>query len=115
MQAQKGEAIIADGAAPVARAWLGGVYGTCGDVTRARQKLAELQALEKKQYVDMAAFAEIHASLGELDQALDYYEKAIADRTPNMVYARFHTNVAPALATSPRYQALLARLAYPKQ
>ena len=114
VQAQKGEAIIADGAAPVARAWLGAVYGTCGDVTRARQKLAELQALAQKQYVDPSTFADIHASLGELDQALDYFEKAIADRTPGMVHARFHTNVSPTLATSSRYQALLARLAYPK-
>ena len=114
VQAQKGEAIIADGAAPLARAWIGATYGTCGDVTRARQKLAELQALEKKQYLDPATFADIHASLGELDQAFEYFEKAIADRTPNMVHARFHTKVVPALATSPRYKALIERLAFPK-
>ena len=114
VQAQKGEAIIADGAAPLARAWLGAAYGTCGDVTRARQKLADIQTLEKKQYVDPVTFADIHASLGELDQALDYYEKAITDRTPATVHARLQTNVVPALVTSPRYKALLERLAYPK-
>ena len=53
---------------------------------RAIDKLEQLHVLEAKQYVDPVTFAQIHGALGELDESLRWYEKAFADRTPNMVY-----------------------------
>jgi tetratricopeptide (TPR) repeat protein len=113
-QAEIGERIIAGGAAPLSRSWLGITYATCGDTVRARQKLAELHALEKSQYVDPVTFAAIHSALGEMDQALTWYEKAYQDRTPNMSYALIFPLVSPELAGNARFQAILDHMGLKK-
>ena len=87
VQAEIAERRIAGGIAPLSQAWLGVTYAMCGDGARARQKIDDLHALETKQYVDPVTYAEIHCALGEMDEALRWYEKAFDDRTPNMVYA----------------------------
>ena len=79
-QAEIAERRLAGGAAPLSWSWLGVTYATCGDTARARQMLQRLHALEEKQYVDPVTFAQVHGALGEVDVALDWYEKA-----PNMV------------------------------
>jgi TolB-like protein/Tfp pilus assembly protein PilF len=109
-QADIAEKKIAGGAAALARSWLGITYATCGDTVRARQKLGELHALEKTQYVDPVTFAGIHSALGEMDQALTWYEKAYADRTPNMSYALIIPKICPELVGNVRFQAILVRM-----
>jgi serine/threonine-protein kinase len=106
-QAEIGERRIAGGAAPLSWAWLGTAYALCGDVVRAREKLAQLHALEEKQYVDPVTFAQIHGALGEMDESLRWYEKALADRTPNMVYAPILPGLCPELVGNARYQAIV--------
>ena len=108
------ERMIAGGAAPLSRSWLGAGYATCGDIARARQKLDELHALEKKQYVDPVTFAEIHSSLGEIDEALRWYEKAFEERTPNMVYAFIGSRINPELAGNARYKVIVDRMDFPQ-
>jgi TolB-like protein/Tfp pilus assembly protein PilF len=112
-QAEIAERKIAGGAAALARSWLGVAYALCGDVPRARQKLDELHALEAQQYVDPVTFADIHASLGESEEALRWYEKAFEDRTPNMVFARGVERSFPEIARDARYQAIVARMGFP--
>ena len=114
-QAEIGERRIAGGAAPLCWSWLGATYAHCGETARARRKLDELHALESKQYVDPVTFAEIHCALGELDEALRWYEKAFADRTPNMVYASILPRISPVLAGNRRYQAIVDRMGFPQQ
>jgi len=113
-QAEIAERRIAGGAAPLSWSWLGVTYATCGDITRARHKLDQLHALEKKQYVDPVTFAEIHCALGEVDEALGWYEKAFADRTPNMVYAAILPRLSPELAGNPRFEAIIDRMGFPR-
>ncbi len=112
-QAEVGERRIAGGAAPLSRSWLGATYALCGDRRRAQQKLDELTALQKTQYVDPVTFAGIYAALGEVDEALQWFERAYQDRTPNMVYANL-PGVNPAVNADPRYQAIVARMGFPK-
>jgi TolB-like protein/class 3 adenylate cyclase/Tfp pilus assembly protein PilF len=111
-QAEIAERRIAGGAAPLSWSWLGVTYATCGDTARARQKLDQLHELEKKQYVDPVTFAEIHCALGEVDEALRWYEKAFADRTPNMVYAAILPRLSPELAGNPRFEAIIERMGF---
>jgi TolB-like protein len=113
-QTEIAERIIAGGAAALSRAWLGVTYATCGDTVRARQKLAELHALEKTQYVDPVTFGAIHSALGEMDQALTWYEKAYQDRTPNMSYALIFPLISPELVGNPRFDAILAHMGLAK-
>jgi hypothetical protein len=69
---------------------------------------------EKKQYVDPVTFAEIHRALGEVDEALDFYEKAFANRTPSMVYVAVLPNLCTELAANPRFKAILDRMGVPE-
>jgi len=112
-QTEIAERRIAGGAAPLSRSWLGFTYAACGEVARARQKLDELHALEKKQYVDPVTFATIHGALGEMDEALRWYEKAFEDRTPNMVYSSVGIRISPELKGSKRYEAIVHRMGFP--
>ena len=106
-QTEIAERRLAGGAAPLSWSWLGVTYANCGDTVRARQMLERLHALEKKQYVDPVTFAQVHGALGEVDLALDWYEKAFADRTPNMVFAAITPALCPELVGNLRYQALV--------
>ena len=113
-QTEIAERRLAGGAAPLSRSWLGVTYATCGESARARQKLDELHALEKTQYVDPVTFAAIHGALGEMDAALRWYEKAFEDRTPNMVYALIAPRFSPELAGNFRYKAIVDRMGFPQ-
>ena len=113
-QAEIAERRIAGGAAPLSWSWLGVTYATCGDAARARAKLDALHALEEQQYVDPVTFAAIHGALGEVDDALNWYEKAFADRTPNMVFAAILPGFSPELAGNMRYQAIVDRMGFPQ-
>ena len=112
-QAEIAEQRIAGGVAPLSWSWLGATYATCGDIGRAHQKLGQLHALAKKQYVDPVTFAEIHCALGEVDEALGWYEIAFADRTPNMVYAAILPRSCPELSGNARFGAILDRMGFP--
>ena len=60
----------------------GSTYAEMGKPEQARQCLAELQEMAKDHYVSSASFAIIHASLGELDQAFEWMEKAFQESAP---------------------------------
>jgi hypothetical protein len=59
-------------------------------------------------------FAEVHTALGEMDEALHWYEKAVKDRSPNLVYALVASRIMPQLADNPGYQAIIRRMAFPQ-
>ena len=113
-QAEVAESRLAGGVAPLGWAWLGVVYAICGDTARARQKLEMLQSLQRKQYVDPVTFAAIHGALGDVDEALDCYERGYQDRTPNMVYSAILPGFSPELVGNARYQAIVDRMGFPK-
>jgi len=113
VQAEIAERRIVGGVGALSRSWLGSTYAKCGDVTRAREKLGELHAFEAKRYVDPETFADIHASLGEFDQAVTWYRKALEDRSPDMVYAKVGSRLNPNLAANAGFRAILAQMAFP--
>jgi serine/threonine-protein kinase len=112
-QAEIAERRIAGGAAPLSRSWLGITYAMCGETARARQKLDELHALSKKQYVDPSALSPVYWRLGEKDEALRWFERAFEDRSPNMVYAGLEPRLNPGIEGAPRFAALVRRMAFP--
>ena len=112
-QAEIVERRIAGGVGALSRSWLGSIYATCGDVGRAREKLSELQAFEAKRYVDPATFAGIHASLGEIDEAVRWFQKAFEDRSPDMVYAKIVSRLDPRLAADAGYRAIVDKMEFP--
>jgi hypothetical protein len=99
VQAEVAERRLAGGVGALSRSWLGSTYATCGDVTRARRKLAELHAFESKRYVDPATFADTYASLGEIGEAVGWFQKAYEDRSPGIWFTR--RLAADSIRTSP--------------
>ena len=63
--------------------------------------------------MDPSTFADVHAALGEMDEALRWYEKAYEDRTPNMAYASIASRINPRLAGNPRFEAIVRRMGFP--
>lgn len=114
-QSEIAEQRIASGPAPLSRSWLGTNYALCGENARARRKLQELHVLEKAQYVDPVTFASIHVALGEMEEALGWYEKAFEDRTPNMVFANMGPRMSPELAREARYEEIVRRMGFPQR
>ena len=105
---------IVGGAAPLSHSWLGYTYAICGETKRARQSLEGLQALARERYVDPVTLALVHGGLGEMDEALRWYEKAFADRTPNMVYASIMPRLNLELVGNARFEAIVRRMGFPR-
>jgi serine/threonine protein kinase/Tfp pilus assembly protein PilF len=76
--------------------------------SEASRILAELEELSKRQYVTPLAFAMIHTTLGDLEKAYEWFEKALEERETWLASVLREPLYAEALA-GPRYQALLHR------
>jgi hypothetical protein len=83
-----------------------------GRTPEARKLLDQLMEQSKKRYVSPFYIAIVYAGLGENDQALDWIEKAYKDRSNAIVFAKVDPQL-DALRSTPRFQFLLHRLAFP--
>lgn len=68
---------------------LGAVYGLSGNENKANETLNEMKDLLQKQPVSNYDFGIIYASIGDLDQAFVYFEKAIDLHEPSMLFFEF--------------------------
>ena len=108
------EAQLHGASTPLARAWLGYTYATCGDLDRAEDSLRELDAMAAEGYVDPGCYAELYTAMGTMDQVLDALEQSVADRSPDAMYTPVIPDYfLPELADEPRFQALLRELKIP--
>ena len=58
--------------------------------------------------------AEIHLGLRDLDQAIAYFSKALAERSPSVVYFKISPDIFMAeLNDDPRFQALIEEIGFP--
>ena len=97
---------------PLMISTLANAYARAGNKAEAEKLLAELIAESKKQYVSPYYFAVVCVGLGEPDKALDWLEKAFADRSNGLVFLK----VEPALddlRLNPRFVALQLKLNFP--
>jgi TolB-like protein/tetratricopeptide (TPR) repeat protein len=88
---------------------LGFAYGAAGRTGDAHALLAELDGLRAQRYVPPVYFAAIHAGLGNTEAALDWLDRALADRSSWLVFLR----VEPwwdGLRTNARFEQLLQRM-----
>jgi tetratricopeptide (TPR) repeat protein len=113
VQAEAAERRIAGGASPLSRSWLGVTYALCNETAKARQKLAELRALETTRYVDPAGYIDLLAALGDEGPAMEAAEKAFSEGSPYMAYTLISVRADPAFWSKPRAKAILERLNLP--
>jgi hypothetical protein len=69
-------------------------------------------AQSKKQYVSPFYVAIVYIGLGKTETAMDWMERAFADRSNGLVFLKVEPEVDP-LRSNPRFIALQKRLNFP--
>jgi hypothetical protein len=80
-----------------------------GQPTRAREVLRKLEVRAQDAYVSPYHFAYVWAGLGDTDRAMDWLERAVAERTGPAYGIKGSFLLAP-LRAHPRFQALLRQM-----
>ena len=98
---------------PLTQALLGNAYGLSGRSSEALTILQHLSAQSERGYIPAEYLALVHLGLGELDEALDCFERAYADRSVAMVFLNVYP-IADSLRSHPRFDALIRQLGLPR-
>jgi tetratricopeptide (TPR) repeat protein len=83
-----------------------------GNQAEALRLLQQLAAQSKKQYVSPFYVAVVYIALGKTETAMDWMEKAFADRSNGLVFLRVEPELDP-LRSNARFIALQKRLNFP--
>jgi serine/threonine-protein kinase len=87
----------------------GAIHGRTGYAAEAREALEFLQQMSHKHYVSPSCIASVHLGLGQLDEAFEYLDKALAVRDPQLAFGK----VSPwwdGVRDDPRFAALLKKI-----
>ncbi|MDQ2746048.1 MAG: tetratricopeptide repeat protein [Acidobacteriota bacterium] len=103
----KARAIAGD--TPQTTAQIAYVQAVSGHQPEARAALAELKERSARQYIPPYDIALIYTGLGETDRAFEWFEKAYADHSTEMIYFKVEPILSP-LRSDPRYQNILLRM-----
>jgi TolB-like protein/DNA-binding winged helix-turn-helix (wHTH) protein/Tfp pilus assembly protein PilF len=87
-------------------------YAVSGNEVEAQKLLTELVTQSRKQYVSPYYIAIVYLGLGKYDLAMTWLEKAFADRSNGLVFARVEPELDP-LRSNPRFTALRRKLNFP--
>jgi serine/threonine-protein kinase len=90
-------------------AQLGEAHALAGNVERAREVLDTLEDCSHELYVPPYYFAYVHTGLGDTERALDYLERAVAERAGPAYSIKGSFLLAP-LRGHPRFRALLQQM-----
>jgi TolB-like protein/Tfp pilus assembly protein PilF len=90
----------------------GMTYARWGKRDEAQKALNKLNELSKRGYVPAIFYANIYASLGEKEQALNWLEKAYEYRDPNLTGLKYEPTW-DALRSEPRFIELLRKTGHP--
>jgi serine/threonine-protein kinase len=90
-------------------AGLGYAYALAGRRDDALKVLTQLDSLSKQRYVSPGSVALIYSALGARDEAFAWFDKAVADRSWTLLFAKVDPRFDP-LRTDPRFGALLKRI-----
>jgi tetratricopeptide (TPR) repeat protein len=90
-------------------AQLGEAHGLAGNEARAREILQQLEQRSRESYVPPYSFAYVYTGLGDAERAMDYLERAVAQRAGPAYSIKGSFLLAP-LREHPRFQALLRKM-----
>ena len=93
--------------------YLGFAYAAAGKKTEAIETLANLRDIAKQRYVSAYNFAMIHLGLGEFDDAIEWLEKAVEERSGFLPFLNVEPMLDP-LRENSRFQDLLRRIGFPQ-
>jgi TolB-like protein/DNA-binding winged helix-turn-helix (wHTH) protein/tetratricopeptide (TPR) repeat protein len=87
-------------------------YAVAGNRTEAEKLLHKLMTDSTKHYVSPYYIAIVYAGIGKSEQAMDWLERAYADRSNGLVFLKVDPQL-DSLRINPRFKALQARLHLP--
>jgi eukaryotic-like serine/threonine-protein kinase len=100
-------AVDTDGWVPAVLA-LAHARAAAGEIERARALLEEVLDRERAQYIAPWSVAAVYVRLGDIENALAWYERALEERSNAMVYVPVDPEAGP-LQRHPRFRELVAR------
>lgn len=92
---------------------LGFAYAATGNRPEAQKILARLTKLNQQGLVPSGSIAILYGSLGELDKAFAWMDKAYAERDPELTYIKVPGRRFEPLRHDPRFQDLVRRMGLP--
>jgi TolB-like protein/tetratricopeptide (TPR) repeat protein len=92
---------------------LGHAYAVSGERAEARKLLRQLEGRSNKEYVPPHLIARLCAGLGEMDESVDWLEKAYDERVGDLVFLKVDP-VYDGLRSHPRFQDLVRRMNFPE-
>jgi TolB-like protein/DNA-binding winged helix-turn-helix (wHTH) protein/Tfp pilus assembly protein PilF len=87
-------------------------YALSGNQAEAHRLVAQLLVQAKKQYVSPYYIAIVYVALGKNELAMDWLERALADRSNGLVFLKVEPELDP-LRSNPRFIALQRQLNFP--
>ncbi|HUI54142.1 MAG TPA: tetratricopeptide repeat protein [Bryobacteraceae bacterium] len=106
-----GEAILREfGSNPIALGATGGMYGFLGQSARAEECLHRLETAGEIRYVSPLSIAWVHLGLGDFESGLDWLERALEERDPQIIHFLVKPPLYGPLRDHPRFQALVERM-----
>src|SRR6185312_14639696 len=99
------ETLTLPGAGAFTRAELAWVLARAGRRTEAEALLAEIHEMARHHYVSPVPFAIVHIGLGNIEEALDWTERAYTERRGWLAYLKVNPIFEP-LRGHPRFEAL---------
>jgi len=98
---------------PLMLASLGHAYAIAGRRDEAKKMLLRLDDLSRQRYVSAYDKAIIYVGLGEIDQSLEWLQRAYQERSQFMIYLDTDPRL-DSLRTDERFQNLLRRMNFPQ-
>jgi TolB-like protein/Flp pilus assembly protein TadD len=104
---------LSGGTPPPSLSLLGYAYGMSGKRTDALTVLRQLHVLSQKRYVSPYHIALVYIGLGETDRAFEWLDKAVAERSPNLVMLN-RPGAMDRLRSDPRFAEIKRRVGLPE-
>ena len=99
-----------DGA--VATLHIGVIDALAGKRAEALESLDAFDRFSKQRYIRADFRSYVYASLGEAEEALDWLEKAVEERSPGLLFVKAHP-LFDCLHSNPRFARLLKKMRFP--
>src|SRR5262249_42331750 len=106
------KAVAIGGQSNIVEAMLGHAYGIAGYRAKGMAIISELKQRSEREFVGPLHIALVHLGLDERDQAIQYIEKAYAERDAYIVFLNRHP-IYNRLRSDQRFQAILEKLKFP--
>jgi serine/threonine-protein kinase len=103
------EAVVMEGSGSYTQATLGFALARGGKTREAEAVLAQLEARREREYVSPVAFATLHIGLGNVERAIEWAERAYAERRGWLAYLDVNPLLDP-LRGHARFVALADRM-----